>query len=163
MLDPIVIPQALPIKKVEGYRMPESHEHLLSWDFVSAEMEPARHYWLNTVTARHEPHVVPVWGIWYQNRIHFEGSMKTAWAHNLVRNPHVAVHLPDGARVVIIEGSARIIQDDELTEREWLDLDTTFQNKYQVPQGSPYWCVEPKKVLAWDGEDLQTMTRWVFR
>ena len=72
------------------------------------------------------------------------------------------VHLPDGNQVVILEGLARITEDDELDEQAWQTLDTAFQSKYQVEEGSPYWTVHPTKVLAWDGADLQTMTRWLF-
>lgn len=162
MLNPIIIPKAIPVKKIPGYKMPEDETHLVPWDFVAAQMEPARHYWLSTTYPDGRPHAVPVWGIWYANRFHFEGSMKTAWARNLVRNPGIVVHLPDGDRVVILEGIAHIIEDDEIDSEAWHRLDTTFQSKYQVTQGSPYWYVQPKKVLAWDGEDLHTMTRWLF-
>jgi general stress protein 26 len=163
MLNEIIIPQAIPAKKVAGYQMPEDTINLLSWDFVSAHMAPSQHYWLTTISAAGRPHAVPVWGLWYQNRVHFEGSMKTAWARHLVRDPHITVHLPNAEQVVVIEGTAHIIEDDEIDSAEWDKLDTLFQSKYQVDKGSPYWYVQPSKVLAWDGGDLQTMTRWIFR
>ena len=162
MLDDIVIPQAIPAKKVAGYQMPEDISNLLPWDFVSAHMAPSLHYWLATIAADGHPHTVPVWGIWYHNRVHFEGSMKTAWARHLVRDPHITVHLPSGEQVVIIEGTAHIIEDNDIDSDEWNKLDTLFQSKYQVDKGSPYWYVQPRKVLAWDGGGLQTMTRWIF-
>ncbi len=34
MLDEIVIPQAIPAKKVPGYQMPQDTTNLLSWEFV---------------------------------------------------------------------------------------------------------------------------------
>jgi general stress protein 26 len=162
MLDDILIPQAIPAKKVAGYQMPEDTATLLSWDFVSGQMTSSQQYWLTTVSAEGRPHAVPVWGIWFKNRLHFEGSMKTAWARHLVRDPHITVHLPNGEQVVIIEGIAHIIEDDAIDDDEWNRLDTTFQSKYQVNKGSPYWYVQPEKVLAWNGAGLQTMTRWLF-
>jgi general stress protein 26 len=162
MLDDIEIPHAIPAKKVAGYQMPETTTNLLQWDFVSAHMAASQEYWLNTVYADGRPHAVPVWGIWYKNRVHFEGGMKTAWARNLVRNPHIVVHLPSGEQVVIIEGTAHIIEDDDINSDEWNRLDTLFQSKYKVDKGSPYWYVQPRKVLAWNGGGLQTMTRWIF-
>lgn len=162
MLDQVSIPEAIPVKKIDGYKMPEHDSNLLSWDFVVYQMEHARHYWISTVSPAGRPHAVPIWGIWYKNRFHFEGSPKTAWAQHLVRNPHVVIHLPDGNQVVIFEGLAHIIEDDELDEQAWQTLDTAYQSKYQVEEGSPYWTVYPTKVLAWDGADLQTMTRWIF-
>lgn len=162
MLSQIRIPKAIPAKKIDGYKMPEDDSNLLSWDFVVEQMEGARHYWISTVSPAGRPHVVPLWGIWFENRVHFDGSPKTAWSQHLVRNPHIAVHLPDGNQVVILEGLARIIEDDELDDQKWQTLDTVYQSKYQVEEGSPYWAAQPTKVLAWDGADLQTMTRWIF-
>jgi general stress protein 26 len=162
MLNQIIIPEATPARKVAGYKMPESKENLVSWNFVSEQMSLSRHYWISTVYFDGRPHVIPVWGIWHQNRFHFEGSMKTAWGQNILSNPYISVHLPSGDKVVIIEGTAHIIQDDEIDNDTWNILDTTFQSKYQVEKGSPYIYVTPKKVLAWDGEELTTMTRWLF-
>jgi len=162
MLNQIIIPEAVPARKVKGYQMPELRENLVSWDFVSEQMSLSRHYWISTVNGDGRPHVVPVWGIWHENRFYFEGSMKTAWGKNLSCNPRISVHLPSGDKVVILDGTAHIIQDEEINNAEWNILDTAFQTKYHVDKGSPYICVQPEKVLAWDGEDLTTMTRWIF-
>lgn len=88
--------------------------------------------------------------------------MQTAWGQNILKNPSVAVHLPSADQVVVIEGTAYIIQDDEIDADTWNKLDSTFQSKYQVDKGSPYIYVQPRRVLAWNGEDLTTMTRWLF-
>ena len=58
---------------------------------------------------------VPLWGIWHENRVHLDGSPQTGWAQNLVRNPQVAVHLPDAEKVMIIYGDTWTIEDDQ----EW--------------------------------------------
>ncbi|GAB4115390.1 MAG: pyridoxamine 5'-phosphate oxidase family protein [Roseiflexaceae bacterium] len=163
MLPLLHIPAPTPARKVTGYQMPEESARLLGWEFVVAQAEAARHYWLSSVFADGRPHAVPLWGLWYQNRVHFEGSPQTAWVRNLQQDPRCVLHLPSGDQVVIIEGSAHMIADDQLSAEEWLDLDTRFQHKYQVQHGSPYWYLQPHKILAWNGEDLQTMTRWVFR
>jgi hypothetical protein len=78
VLAPIVLPEATPArKKMKGYQMPETRENLVSWDFVVEQMSPSRHYWIRTVFPDGRPHVVPVWGIWHENRFHFEGSLQT--------------------------------------------------------------------------------------
>jgi len=87
--------------------------------------------------------------------------MQTAWGKNILNNPHIAVHLPSAEKVVLIEGTAPIIQD-EIDDATWNLLDSTFQSEYQVDKGSPYIYLKPKRVLAWDGEELTTMTRWLF-
>ena len=156
------IPPAGPARKVPGYQMPADHANLLSWEFVDEQMAQAEFYWIGSVNRAGGPHVVPLWGLWYESRVHFDGSPQTGWAMNLLRNPQVAVHLPNAVRVVVIYGHARMIEDDELNEQEWHQLDRAYQQKYGVDEGSPYWYVEPTKVLAWDGGDLHTMTRWLF-
>ena len=159
----LTIPKAQPVKKIPGYKMPEDERGLLSWDFVAEQMNQSRYYWLNTTLADGRPHAVPVWGIWHENRVYFDGSYKTAWSINLTRDPRIAVHLPDGNQVVMIEGIAHMIGDDEIDKATWATLDTTYQRKYNVAQGSPYWVVFPHKVLAWDNANLQSMTRWIFK
>jgi hypothetical protein len=62
---------------------------------------------------------------------------------------------------VIIEGVARALEDDDLTDAEWTALDAAFETKYNM-KGSPFRYVAPTKVLAWEGEDLRRTTRWVF-
>jgi hypothetical protein len=44
MLSQIIIPEATPARKVKGYKMPETSENLVSWDFVSEQMSQSRHY-----------------------------------------------------------------------------------------------------------------------
>jgi Pyridoxamine 5'-phosphate oxidase len=162
MLNSLIIPRPQPVKKIPGYKMPEDDQHLLTWDFVAEQMSNSRYYWLSSSNVKGYPHVVPVWGVWYENRIHFDGSYKTAWSINLNRDPHIAVHLPSGDQVVIIEGLADPLGDDDIDSDTWKKLDSAFQTKYNVEQGSPYWVVYPSKVLAWDNANLQSMTRWIF-
>jgi general stress protein 26 len=135
---------------------------LLTWEFVQREMTGARNYWLSTSTNDGTPHVAPVWGIWLDDRLYFDGSGSTKWGRNLANDPRIAVHLPDPERVVVVEGIARMLGDNDLTDDEWSTLDSTYRHKYSVDEGSPFRYVEPTKVLAWDGDDLQNMTRWIF-
>ena len=162
MLNKLVIPDALPPQEIKGYKLPATNENLLGWDFVARHMTEAQYYWLATVNSSGQPHTVPVWGIWYENRVHFDGSPHTKWARNLALNPKIAVHLPSGERVVIIEGRVQMLEDDDIDEPTWEILDTTYRKKYSTLQGSPYYVVHPHKVLAWDTITLESMTRWQF-
>jgi general stress protein 26 len=163
MLAPLQIPNPQPARKVPGYQMPETSEALLQWDFVSNQADSATYYWIACVNKRNGPHVAPLWGIWHENRVHFDGSPHTGWAQNLRKNPQIVVHLPSAEQVVVIEGSATTYDDDALSEEEWAILDGKYRTKYSVAKGSPYWYVEPRKILAWNGGDLKAMTRWLFQ
>ena len=163
MLKPLTIPTPQPVKKVPGYEMSETSDHLLEWQFVVEQMQAAENYWIACINGNGAPHVVPLWGIWFENRVHFDGSPETGWAKNLFANGEIAVHLPSADQVVIINGYAQTLGDDEFTESEWALLDGHYQKKYgkyNLEAGSPYWYVQPSKVIAW--KDMQTMTRWIF-
>jgi nitroimidazol reductase NimA-like FMN-containing flavoprotein (pyridoxamine 5'-phosphate oxidase superfamily) len=137
-------------------------EPVLDWSFVAERMAAATYYWITTASAAGQPHAAPLWGLWFEDRLYFDGSPATRWSRNLQANPAVAVHPPDAERVVMIEGTARMLGDDELTPAEWAQLDGLYRARYAVDFGSPYWVVEPRLVLAWDGTKLGTMTRWRF-
>ena len=163
MLSKLVIPAPEPPQPIEGYGLPDTPQ--LDWAFVDEHMAAAQYYWINTADTDDnnapQPHAAPLWGIWHGDRIHFDGSPQTRWARNLIAHPAIAVHPPDAENVVIIEGVARQLADDELSAAEWAELDKLYAAKYGM-EGSPYWVVEPRLVLAWAGVNLGTMTRWRF-
>ncbi|MCC6612543.1 MAG: pyridoxamine 5'-phosphate oxidase family protein [Anaerolineae bacterium] len=162
MLSDLTIPQpTLPLIPPE-YPQPKTADVLLPWDFVVQQMSAAEYYWLATSGADGVTHTMPVWGYWFRDRIHFDGSPDTRWARNLLQNPQIAVHLPSAEQVVIIEGRAAMLDEADLGADVWAALDAAFQQKYHVKQGSPFWVVHPRKVLAWDTPGLERMTRWVF-
>lgn len=162
MLPKLIIPDPQPPHALPGYDLPTTHEKLLTWEFVAEQMTAAHYYWISTTYPDGRPHAVPVWGIWHNNRLQFDGGPQTRWSRNLASNPAIAVHLPDGNQVVIIEGHAEALDDNALDKAGWAQIDTLYGDKYDA-EGSPYWVVHPHKVLAWDGDSLETMTRWVFK
>jgi general stress protein 26 len=162
MLKQLVLPEPIIPHQTPVYKLNNSTEKLLSWDFVAERMTQARHYWVTTTAPDGRPHARPLWGIWYENRVHLEGNPNARWLRNLQQNPQVSVHLPEGDKVVIIEGRFQIIEDDEISEETWQIIDSLYQTKYATEHGSPYIVVHPDKVIAWDSEGLDTMTRWIF-
>ena len=162
MLPQLAIPEPVLPHPIPGYRLPETPEHRLSWSFVTEQMSAARYYWITTVNRHGQPHAVPVWGLWYEHRVHLEGSPKTAWARNALRQPDVSLHLPSAEQVVLIEGRAQFLGDTDLDAAAWHTLDTQYQTKYATHQGSPWIVIHPRKVVAWDHPNLQTMTCWSF-
>ena len=160
--NPIKIPEASLPKYIEGYKLPVTLKNSLTWEYFSNKMDESQYYWVNTVNKFNEPHSVPVWGIWFENRLLCDGSPKTKWVRNMIKNPKVVVHIPSPTEVCMVEGKTRIIDDDELTKEMWDILDSVFRKKYGQLFGSPYIMVEPSKVLAWDTPTLERMTIWQF-
>ncbi len=163
LLDKPTIPKPVIPANPAGYELPTQESELLDWDFVDQRMSETLYYWIATTGDDGQPHTVPLWGIWYNYRVHFDGSPKTRWARNLLQNPKISVHVPSATEVVMIEGHAQIIEDDDIDDATWDLLDNTYQAKYDVKEGSPYWYVIPEKVIAWDAQKLDHMTRWLFK
>jgi general stress protein 26 len=145
----------------QSYLGRSTPDRLLAWDFVVERLESARYYWLASASPAGQPHVVPLWGIYFEGRICVDGHPATRWMRNLERNPDVVVHLPDAEHVVIVNGTAERLDDDTLGDDLWQLLDDRYRSKYGVDEGSPWLVVHPGKVLAWNGPDLSTMTRWL--
>lgn len=162
-LEKLIIPKPTIPKHIEGYNLSKTDQKLLNWEFVVKQMTNAKYYWITTSDTLGVPHSVPVWGIWYEDRIFFGGNPKTKWVRNLRKNPYVSLHLPNPTQVCMIEGKAVILADDDIDEKTWDLLDSDYKNKYQQFYGSPNIFVEPIKVLAWDSETLDHMTIWNFK
>lgn len=162
ILKKLVIPQKSIPKSIPDYNFPETEENLLDWEFVDNQMLNTKYYWILTSNKQNIPHTVPVWGLWYENRVFVGGNPKTKWVRNLTENPNISLHLPDAEIVCIIEGKAIILKDDDIDDNTWNILDSNYRDKYSEFHGSPYIFIEPKKVLAWNSATLDTMTIWNF-
>ncbi len=159
---PLNIPDSDLPKYIQGYNMPRTKDMLLQWEFVTKVVSLSEFYWLATTDSTGNPHTVPLWGIWYENRMFFDGNPQTKWIRNLKKNPHVVVHLPSPREVCIIEGQIVILADNDLSKEQWQILDEVHKEKYGKIFGSPYIYVNPSKILAWDTPDFKHMTRWIF-
>ena len=151
-----------------GYQPPGGEERLLPWQHARRRLEEARHYWVATVRPDGRPHVTPIWGVWLDDAFYFDGSPETRRHRNIAHNPAVAVHLEDGADVVIVEGVAEAVADPprSLTER----LAAAYSAKYAALGYAPepdtwdrggLYRMRPRKALAWT-QFPDDMTRWLF-
>ena len=51
---------------------------LLPWTWALERLQPARNYWLATTRPDGRPHVMPVWGVWVENRFYFSTGSQSA-------------------------------------------------------------------------------------
>ena len=158
----LIIPKSTTLKYIEGYNLPKIDKKLLNWEFVVKQMTNTKYYWITTSSMFNVPHSVPVWGIWYDDRVFVGGDSKSKWIRNLRQNPNVSVHLPSPTQVCMIEGKAVFLDHDDIDEKTWDLLDSYYKNKYQQFHGSPYIFVEPRKIFAWKLETIDHMTIWAF-
>jgi PPOX class probable F420-dependent enzyme len=157
-----------------GYGMPlDDPSSILPWAWAEEQLTSAANYWFATVRPDGRPHTTPVWGVWLEGVLYFDGSPETRRMKNIAVNPEVAVHLESGDQVVILEGTAREVlkPDRSLTER----LAERYSAKYKAHDYAPapdqwdnggLYAMRPTKGLGWtfrEGEEFgKTYTRWVF-
>ena len=152
----------------DGYLSAAGKGTLLPWRHAQERLEEARNYWIATVRPDGRPHATPVWGVWLDDRLYFDGSPETRRGRNLAQNPAVSVHLESGDDVVIVEGEVHPLTSPprSLTTR----ISKAYQSKYaasgyapepeQWDQGGLYE-MKPRVALGWD-KFPDHCTRWHF-
>ncbi len=151
---------------IPGYGIPESDEGLLPWSHVEKRMTESLNYWIGTVDKHGRPHATPVWGVWVEGALYFDGSPQTRRGRNLAANPAVVIHLEDGTRPVILQGEALEIKaaPPELRQK----LAAAYSDKYRdqgYEPGPETWAsgglytVRVSQAFAWN-EFPHDATRW---
>jgi nitroimidazol reductase NimA-like FMN-containing flavoprotein (pyridoxamine 5'-phosphate oxidase superfamily) len=153
---------------IPDYGIPETLEGILSWDYVDRRMQEAINYWIATVDPEGRPHATPVWGVWLDGSLYFDGSPKTRRGRNLAANPNVTVHLEDGSKAVILQGEAREIKAPPLALRQ--KLSEAYARKYagmgyepgpETWESGGVYAVQVRQAFAWT-DFPKDCTRWQF-
>jgi nitroimidazol reductase NimA-like FMN-containing flavoprotein (pyridoxamine 5'-phosphate oxidase superfamily) len=152
-----------------SYGVPPEGGVFIEWPTVTERLATAEAYWLGTVTPDGRPHVVPVWGILFENDFFLEtGSPATRKNRNLAANRNVVVHLDGINDALIVRGTAERVPSDQAFRGR---LAAAMKQKYggnypdyepepdRWDQGSA-WRINPESVLAW--REMPTATRWRF-
>ena len=139
-----------------------SVEGMIPWSRVRERLERARNYWLATVRPDGQPHVVPVWGVWLDEVLYFDGLPTNRWVRNIAANPAIAVHLESGDDVVIIEGMVEVVTtDEELGARVVAVYAAKYDDPFPEPATRGIFRLRPRTARAWT-ENWEDATRWHF-
>jgi general stress protein 26 len=140
----------------------------LDWVGVEALLRQAPNYWIATTGPDGRPHARPVDGVWVLGTLCFGGSPDTRWVRNLTANPSVGAHLPSGDDVVILEGTAAFVDDQD----DPLAAASAAANREKYPQyfntddpspAHPFWVLRPRVAYAWSLTGFpHRATRWDF-
>ena len=155
----------------EGYIDPNQIEGFLPWSYAEERLKRARAYWVGTVAAGGQPHITPIWGVWLDGALYFEGSPQTRRGRNIAANSKIVVHLDgneNGEDVLILQGEAHKVLKPErsLTGR----LSAIFSEKYAYENYSPapdawddggLYRMKPHLAIGWT-KFLRDPTRWIF-
>jgi hypothetical protein len=127
-------------------------------------MSKAHNYWISTTRPDGRPHVMPVWGVWIEQKFYFGTDRRSRKGRNLARQPAIVVHLESGDDVVIMEGVAEQVTDSPSLAA----VDFAYNAKYGMqvsghPGDTGIYAVSPQKVFAWREKDFPvSATRWVL-
>ena len=142
---------------------------LKPWSWALERLNKSHNYWISTTRPSGQPHLMIVWGIWWQDAFWFSTGPRTRKAKNMAADPHVVIGTEKADEAVILEGTAEEIKDRGV----WKQLAQIYNGKYggdvepllMASQG----CVFRVKPQIAFGQDEHTenftesVTRWQFQ
>ena len=150
----------------------EDHSKDLSalkpWPWALERLEKSHNYWISTTRPDGRPHLMLVWGIWWQDAFWFSTGPRTRKAKNIAADPHVVIGTEKADEAVILEGTAEEIKDRSV----WKQLAQIYNAKYGgdvepllISSGGDVFRVTPQIAFAQDehAENFtDAVTRWYF-
>lgn len=141
---------------------------LKPWSWALERLENSHNYWIATSRPDGRPHLMLVWGIWWQDAFWFSTGPRTRKAKNLAGNPRCAVATEKADEAVIVEGTV-----EEVTDRGvWKQLIEIYNRKYGgdlrpllESSGGSIYRVAPHMAFGQDEHAqnfTEAVTRWTF-
>jgi len=103
---------------------------LLAWLWATTRLEASHDYWLATVRPDGRPHVRPVWGVYFDDRLWFSSGPGSRKVANIRCNDAVVMTTDDPFTPVIVEGDATKQTDPKLP----LEADASLRHLEMLPQ-----------------------------
>ena len=151
-----------------GYGLAAADEGagLLPWSWAVERLVSSERYWVATVGGG-RPHLMPVWGLWLDDRLWFSSSPGSRKSRNLAASDVVTVATDDPRRPVVVEGRAvRVATDDVDALAAFTDgVNAKYTVDYEVSfyAENAVFAVEPTVVIGLDEDDFTgSPTRWRF-
>jgi nitroimidazol reductase NimA-like FMN-containing flavoprotein (pyridoxamine 5'-phosphate oxidase superfamily) len=144
-----------------GYGLPAGRKGLLPWTWAERRLQRSHNYWLTTVRPDGTPHVMPVWGLWFDGRFFFSTGRQSRKARNLASNTACVVCTEESAEAVVVEGTAAELTDAALFKR----LAPLYRRKYKPyeleQELGPVFEVSPRVIFGLREKTFKAATRWL--
>src|SRR5713226_5902519 len=141
---------------------------LKPWQWALERLEKSHNYWIATSRPEGRPHLMLVWGIWWEAAFWFSTGPRTRKAKNIAVHPECTVGTEDASEAVILEGSVEQISDRAV----WKRLCEVYDKKYGghvLPllesSGGNVYRVAPRVFFGQDehAENFtEALTRWTL-
>jgi hypothetical protein len=140
--------------------------NLKPWSWALERLEKSHNYWVATSRPGGDPHLMIVWGIWWEDAFWFSTGPRTRKAKNLAAHPHCVIGTDKADEAVIVEGKAELISDREV----WKRLAEIYNRKYGGDVypvldscGGNVYRLVPRRAFGQDEHAenfLESATRW---
>jgi hypothetical protein len=149
---------------VPGYKFSAKKTGLLSWKWAADRLKKSRQYWIATTRSDSTPHLMIIWGVWFEDSFWFSTGATSRKAGNLRANPRCVIGTDNAAEAVILEGTVEAI---DLQQAVFEKFATAYENKYgwnirELAQTVYHFRPSVGFGLFEEKFD-QTATRWRFR
>jgi len=151
-----------------GKVSPESTEGLKDWSWALERLERSHNYWIATSKMDRAPHLMVVWGIWWEGAFWFTTGPRTRKAKNLAAHPRCVIGTERADEAVILEGDAHEIRDRSV----WKTLAEIYDRKYGGELypllescGGNVYRVAPRVAFGQDehaADFVKAVTKWKF-
>ncbi len=141
---------------------------LKSWSWALERLEKSHNYWIATSRPEARPHLMLVWGIWWQDSFWFSTGPRTRKAKNMAAHPRVVIGTEKADEAVILEGIAEEIHDRAV----WQQFAQIYNRKYGddiepllISSGGSVFSVQPQVAFGQDEHATNfaaSVTRWRF-
>jgi hypothetical protein len=148
--------------------LPYSTKGLKPWTWALEKLAKSHNYWIATTRPQGPPHLMLVWGVWWEDSFWFSTGPRTRKAKNLAADPRCVIGTEDAAEAVILEGVAQEIKDRSV----WKRLSDVYNRKYGgdvypllESGGGCVFQVQPQLAFGQDEHAenfVEAVTRWNF-
>jgi general stress protein 26 len=148
-----------------GLAPADGGQGLLPWSWAHDRLVEARGYWLATAGGGGHPHIAAVWGLWADGALHVSTGGRSRKAHDIARNPHVAVGVDGTDRSLTLDGMAERVTDPDREAAIAAGYRAKYGEGYPDPEANPLLVIRPHTVIAVIEEGdafTQLATRWRF-
>jgi hypothetical protein len=146
----------------------EATSGLKPWSWAMERLERSHNYWISTARPEGHPHLMVVWGIWWEGAFWFSTGPRTRKAKNIAARPGCVIGTEKADEAVILEGIAQEIKDRAV----WKQVAEIYDRKYGgdlfpllEASGGSIFRVEPHLAFGQDehaANFLESATRWRF-
>ena len=141
---------------------------LKPWAWALERLQNSHNYWISTASAEGRPHLMLVWGVWWEDAFWFSTGPRTRKAKNIAAHPHCVIGTEKSDEAIILEGAVKEIKDRSI----WKQLAQVYNSKYGgdiepllMSSGGSVFRVQPQVAFGQDEHAenfVDAVTRWQF-